>query len=458
MKSIVHQPTKTPTIVIVGQPNVGKSTLFNVLIGKKKSIVYDEPGVTRDYVFETTRLHDHDVTLVDTGGLDFSVSSDFIQKQVQEKIKDIIQEAAGFLVVFDAKAGLTHKDRDVMSALRKFNKPMVGVLNKAADPGVKGLYLEEFLSLGLKNCVEVSAEHKVGLIPLVETMIDVFQLKPSQVIEKKEVIKVAMIGKPNVGKSSIINRLLKEPRMIVSDVPGTTRDTVDTELQFQDHTFVLLDTAGMRKKSKVHDDIEFYSVVRSSGAIEEAHVVVLVLDPNENMTVQDQKIASLVVEEGKGLVIVANKWDLMNDSDAKRDDFRKEAYARSHFLSFADLRFISAKTGEGFDSFLPAVRSVMNRFKKTFSEDDLKELYQAVSTLYPQANMTEWISYQRMNFLSRPVPSFYIRCKRPDKVSDEIKQFWKNAIYQLVDLRGVPIRVVFHKERLKEFSNEGSQK
>ncbi len=442
-------------IVITGRPNVGKSTLFNQLIRKKKSIVYDRPGVTRDCVEEVMQINQKKFNLIDTGGLDKVEGDDDIQRKVQSKIDEISKKADAFLIVVDARHGLSSLDVQSVNKIRKYSKPMILVLNKL-DPGFEPNNLDEFKRLGILTILEVSSEHRLGL----ETVMEVIEqqlLKDVKPFDEADTdgmqmsINIAVVGRPNVGKSSIINALIKEEKMIVSSVAGTTRETIDTELMHMGVKYTLLDTAGLRKSSKINEDLEYYSSLRTKKAIENCHVVVLMIDSIESISTQDQKIAAMVVDMRRGMLVLVNKWDLVKDSQKDRKDFRDELFYRAPFLKFADVKFVSAKSKMGMDSVLPACKAIFNRMRRSFTQDELEHAYKTIAQADTiRASHGHVVTYKRLSYIPKKIATFYVRCNRPDWVSDDIKNHWKNVLFDLFDMRGVPIKITFHRNPLKE--------
>ena len=333
-----------PTVAIVGRPNVGKSTLFNYIVGKRISIVEDTPGVTRDRVYAEGNWRGRSFTLVDTGGIE-PEADDVILSQMREQANLAISMADVIVFVTDLKQGVTAADSDIALMLKKSKKPIVLVCNKADNYGKVSDDIYEFYNLGLGEPYRVSAANAIGIGDMLDA---IYEALPPQTDEEndEEIIKVAIIGKPNVGKSSLVNKILGENRVIVSNVAGTTRDAIDSEFENEFGKYVFIDTAGIRRKSKVSENLEKYSVMRSLLAVERADVCLLMIDANEGVTEQDTKIAGEAHEAGKGIIIVVNKWDEYEKGNGTLEQYKKDVYNKLSYLSYAPILFISAKTGQ----------------------------------------------------------------------------------------------------------------
>lgn len=451
---------KNQLVAIVGRPNVGKSTLFNRLIGYRKAIVYDRPGVTRDRNIVTTKINEQTIDLMDTGGFEFE-SKIKMDQLVNDQIQKGIEESTLLLLVFDGKHGVTDSDDRMVRKLRTFGKPILVVINKI-DTKVSDTVSQEFFKYGFKNVVSVSSEHDIGFEELKEEML---RLLDKAEAATKEVdttsIKIAFVGRPNVGKSSIINALIDEERLAVSEIAGTTRDKIDIAFEKNGQKFILLDTAGMRYKRKVEDDVEYFSIKRTFEAIEEADVVFLVVDAHENLTTQDQKIASKVIERRKGLCILANKWDLMATGDKPKDNFRKEVYAASSFLQFADVVFISAKTKMALDNILKMAKQIRHRLDRTYDIEELTKAYKIISNYHHETGNSGF-HLQLKGLHATPGigkgPIFRIKCNKPHRVSEPYKRYWENALIDFFQLRNVAIKVIFAKEAKKKTEDGKKQK
>jgi GTP-binding protein len=335
---------KKPVVAVVGRPNVGKSTLFNVLAGDMISIVKDTPGVTRDRIYADCTWLDHSFTLIDTGGIEPD-TKDIILSQMREQAEIAITTADVILFIVDVRQGMTDSDSKVADMLRKSRKPVVLAVNKVDNPAKFGNDVYEFYNLGIGDPVAISAASRLGLGDLLDAVVAHFP-EGSGDEEEDDRPRVAIVGKPNVGKSSIINKLLGENRVIVSDIAGTTRDAVDTEIVRNGTEYVFIDTAGLRRKSKIKEELERYSIIRTVTAVERADVVLMVIDAKEGVTEQDAKIAGIAHERGKGIIIVVNKWDAIDKTDKTIYEYTNKIKTVLSFIPYAEFVFVSALTGQ----------------------------------------------------------------------------------------------------------------
>lgn len=438
------------SIAIVGRPNVGKSTLFNRLIGKRKAIVYNRPGVTRDRNEAEMSVGKHVVKLVDTGGFEFDQKGS-IEKEIKHQIEEAISEADVLLWVVDVKTGIHTLDHACIELLRKANKPIVLICNKV-DPGQKQSNVHEFLKFGLKAHVLVSAEHGLGIEDLKEAIEDLLEGRTPMAKPQAELsspIHVALVGRPNVGKSSIINTLLGEHRLAVSEIAGTTRDMVDISFTHDDQDYVFLDTAGMRYKRKVQDDVEYFSIKRTFEAIEKADVVLLILSGPDQLTTQEEKIAAQIIKHHKPLSIFVNKWDLCEKGDHIKSEFRLDLYAEARFLSFADVFFVSALHNKGLEKLLIQAKHLFEKCYREYKEDDLIDAYKAISNHHHQVGRHGYfLELKRLtaHHRSKQSPVFRIKCNNPKWVTTSYRKYWKNALTDFFRLRGIPIDVKFRQK------------
>ena len=336
-----------PIVAIIGKPNVGKSTFFNYLVGSRVSIVEDTPGVTRDRIYADSNWRGRNFTLIDTGGIEPD-SEDVILKQMREQANLAINMADVIIFLTDVKQGVTAADKEIALMLKKSGKPIVLVCNKADNYEKDKNDVYEFYNLGIGEPLPISAANAIGIGDVLDAIYEKFPPKENDE-DEEDIIKVAVIGKPNVGKSSLINKILGEKRTIVSDIAGTTRDAIDTYFENDEGKYILIDTAGIRKKSKVNERIEKFSVMRSLLAIERADVCLMLIDANDGVTDQDAKIAGEAHEAGKGIIIVVNKWDEYEKTTGTLENYKKEIYQKLSYLSYAPIIFISAKTGQRVD-------------------------------------------------------------------------------------------------------------
>ena len=342
---------KLPTIALVGRPNVGKSTIFNRLVGKKQAIIEDTPGVTRDRIYGTGSYYDYKFNVIDTGGID--IGEDAFNKEIKMQAEIAIEEADVVIFIVDGKEGITTNDLVVRDILRRSNKKVVVAINKVDNKKtMENIY--DFYELGFDYYIPVSGSHNIGIDDLMDEATSGFN-KSYDEEYSSDVVKFCVIGRPNVGKSSLVNAILNEERVIVSDVAGTTRDTVDTEFNYEKRPFVVIDTAGMRKKGKVYESIEKYSLLRSMKAIDRSDVCLVVINAEEGIIEHDKHIASYALEAGKALILVVNKWDTIDDKDIGIKEFTKKVRAEFQFLSYVPIVFLSAKTKKRMHTLMPCV-------------------------------------------------------------------------------------------------------
>ncbi len=429
---------KLPLVAVVGRPNVGKSTFFNRIVGKRISIVNDEPGVTRDRIYADAEWCGHAFTLVDTGGIELK-SDDAFSKHILAQADIAIDMADLILFLVDGKEGLTASDLDVAHKLRKSKKPVLLVVNKLDTFNEELLY--EFYSLGLGEPIGISASQALGLGDLLDKVVE--NLPKSTVEETDDSIKVAIVGKPNAGKSSIINRLLGENRVIVSSVAGTTRDAVDIPFNYNKQKYTLIDTAGLRRKSKIEDETtERYSVFRTIDSIRRADVVVLVIDVNEPISEQDVRIAGLIHEENKPSVVVMNKWDLIDKETSSMKDFEKQLGTDLAYMSYFKSVFLSALTGKRMEKLMQAVEEVYENNHKKITAGNLNDILQnayAISSPPSKKGKRLKIFYATQTGVAPP--TFVLFVNDTTLMPDNYKRYLENCIRESVDFSGTPIRI-----------------
>ncbi len=434
------------TVAIIGRPNVGKSTFFNYIVGKRISIVEDTPGVTRDRVYADATWRDRDFTLIDTGGIE-PESDDTITIQMRNQANIAIELADVIVFLTDIKQGVTASDKDIALMLKKSKKPVILVCNKSDTYGEVPNELYEFYNLGLGEPYAVSAVNAKGIGDVLDA---IFEKLPPQT-EKNEddlVIKVAMIGKPNVGKSSLINKILGENRVIVSDIAGTTRDAIDSEFENEFGKYVFIDTAGIRRKSKVDDNLEKYSVVRSMLAIERADVCVLMLDANEGVTAQDAKIAGEAHEAGKGIIIAVNKWDEIEKDNQTLENYKKEVYNKLSYLSYAPIIFISAKTGQRVNKLYEMINMVANQNALRVSTSVLNDiLSEAVTIVQPPTDKGKRLKIYYMTQAGTKPPTFVVFVNDKDLFHFSYERYLINQIRkEFGGLIGTPVRMIVREK------------
>lgn len=434
-----------PVVAIVGRPNVGKSTFINRLVGSREAIVYDQPGVTRDRLYLRTDWNGRDFIVVDTGGIVPGSDEELLQS-IEKQAEAAMEEADLIVFVVDGDAGVTPVDEDIANKLRTTQKPVLIAVNKLdkVEDDPKAM---EFYALGIGEPHPISAMHGHGVGDLLDVIIDT--LPPKTEGEEKEAeLKIAFVGRPNVGKSSLTNSLLGEERMIVSDVSGTTRDAVDTRLHWEGHDFLLVDTAGIRRKSKVGYGVEGFSVVRSLKAMERADVVVLLIDALEGVTEQDQRIAGMAEESGKAVVIAVNKWDLVPKDSHTMNAYRKQVLDALYYVRWAPVVFISAKTGQRVTQVLEAALQAAESNSRRITTGVLNEVITEALTLTPPPSVKgrRLRIYYSSQIRTNP-PTFVFSCNDPELVSDHYKRYLENKIREAFGFEGTPIRLLFRPRR-----------
>ncbi len=438
-----------PIVAIIGRPNVGKSTFFNYIVGKRISIVEDTPGVTRDRVYAEANWRGRDFTLIDTGGIE-PESDDIILSQMRRQADMAVEIADVIIFLTDIKQGVTAADKDIALMLKKSKKPIVLVCNKSDTFGKVPDELYEFYNLGLGEPYAVSAVNAKGIGDVLDAIYDKL---PEQVEEEdeKDIIKVAIIGKPNVGKSSLVNKILGEDRMIVSDIAGTTRDAIDSEFENEFGKYVLIDTAGIRRKSKVNDNLEKYSVMRSLLAIERADVCILLLDAKEGVSAQDAKIAGEAHEAGKGIIIAVNKWDEIEKDNNTIENYKKEVYDKLSYLSYAPIIFISAKTGQRVNKLFEMINMVASQNALRVSTAVLNEvLSEAVTIVQPPTDKGKRLKIFYMTQASTKPPTFVVFVNDKELFHFSYERYLLNQIRKEFGLTGTPVRMIVREKNEKE--------
>ena len=438
-----------PTVAIVGRPNVGKSTFFNYIIGKRISIVADTPGVTRDRVYAETNWRGRSFTLIDTGGIE-PKSNDIILSQMREQANLAIEMADVILFVTNIKDGVTSADSDIALMLKKSKKPVILVCNKSDNYGKVPDEIYEFYNLGLGDPYRVSAANAIGIGDVLDAIYE--KLPPSDGTENEEdVIKVAIIGKPNVGKSSLVNKILGEKRVIVSNIAGTTRDAIDSEFENEFGKYVFIDTAGIRRKNKVSEDLEKYSVLRSLLAVERADVCLLMIDANEGVTEQDTKIAGEAHEAGKGIIIVVNKWDEYKKENGTMEQYKKDVYNKLAYISYAPILFISAKTGQRVNKLFELINSVASQNSLRVSTSVLNQvLNEAIAIVQPPTDKGKRLRIFYMTQASTKPPTFVVFVNDKTLFHFSYERYLINQIRKEFGLMGTPVRMIVREKVEKE--------
>ena len=435
-----------PIVAIVGRPNVGKSTLFNVLAGSRISIVKDTPGVTRDRIYADVSWTDRDFTMIDTGGIEPD-SKDIILSQMREQAQIVIDTADVIVMIVDVRQGLADADAKVADLLRRSKKPVVLAVNKVDNFQKFMMDVYEFYNLGLGEPVPISAASRLGLGDLLDEVIRYFPANSHEETEDERP-KVAIIGKPNTGKSSLINKLCGKDRVIVSDIAGTTRDAVDTEVTFHGQEYVLIDTAGIRRKSKIKEEIERYSIIRAVTAVERADVVILLIDGTEGVTEQDAKIAGIAHERGKGIIIAVNKWDIVEKDD--KTIYRQTERIRQilSFLSYAEIMFISAKTGQRLHKLYEMIDLVMQNNSMRVATGVLNEIMsEAVALQQPPSDKGKRLKLYYMTQVSVKPPTFVIFVNDKELMHFSYTRYLENRIRDAFGFRGTALKFIIRERK-----------
>ena len=436
--------TMKPIIAIVGRPNVGKSAFFNRIVGRRKAIVEDEPGVTRDRNYADVEWEKNAFTLIDTGGFE-PVSKDRMFIQMREQCQLAIDEADAILFVMDGKEGLTPSDKEITDILRRLNKPVFYIVNKIDTPKHEEKVLE-FYGLGVEPIHSISAEHGYGVNELMD---DVMKALPRLTEEKwdRDAAKVAVVGRPNVGKSSLINRLLGYKRVIVDEAPGTTRDAIDTLFERDGKKYVLIDTAGIRRKSRISLRLDKYSIVEALRTIDQSDVALLLLDSKEGVTSQDSRIGGFIHEKGKGCILLVNKWDLVQKDSNTMVEYERKIFSDLKYLSYAPILFISALTGQRVKKVLDVIDHVAEQSKKRIPTSTLNKYFGKWVESHPHPlykNRTVKLNY--ITQVSVGPPTFVIFTNYPDGIHFSYERFLINQIREAFGYEGVPIRLQFRKK------------
>jgi len=430
-----------PIVAIVGRPNVGKSTLFNRVVERRLAIEDDVPGVTRDRLYADTDWAGREFTLVDTGGL--AEGEDPLTVQVRKQVEIAIREADVLVMVVDGQAGLTPADEEVARLLRRAGKPTVVAVNKVDDQRLDGVEYD-FYRLGLGEPVPVAASYGRNVGDLLDAVVRLLPETPTGPEVQEDEIAVAIIGRPNVGKSSLVNRLVGEERVVVSDIPGTTRDAVDTLWRHGDVVFRLIDTAGLRRKSRVKDDVEFYSGLRTQRALARADVACLVLDAREPATEQDKRIAGLALEGGKACVLAVNKWDLVRKGPNTADEYREALYREYDFLRFAPIVFISALTGQRLERLAEAIHQAARNHRRRVSPAALQKVLQDAMVVHePPGRKGRRLEIKAVTQVGERPPAILFTVNDPELVHFSYQRFLENTLRQAFDFTGTPLRLIF---------------
>ena len=438
-----------PIVAIVGRPNVGKSTLFNALAGSRISIIQDTPGVTRDRIYADVEWLDRSFTMIDTGGIEPD-TNDIILSQMREQAQIAIDTADVILFMTDLKQGLVDTDAKVADMLRRSHKPVLLVVNKVDSFARDEAAVYEFYNLGIGDPYPVSAANRTGIGDLLD---EVLKRLPAKNASEEEDTrpKVAIVGKPNVGKSSIINRLLGEDRLIVSDIAGTTRDAVDTVVKYDGREYVFIDTAGIRRKNRIKEDLEHYMIVRAVGAVERADVVVVVIDATEGVTEQDAKIAGIAHERGKGIIIAVNKWDAVEKDTHTVKKFSDKIRQTLSFMAYADILFISAKSGQRLTKLYSMVDEVIESANRRVGTGVLNEiLSEAVALQQPPMDKGKRLKCYYMTQVGVAPPTFVLFVNDKKLMHFSYERYIENQIRTAFGFKGTAIRIITRERAKKE--------
>ena len=438
-----------PLVAIVGRPNVGKSMLFNRLVGRRLSIVEDTPGVTRDRLYAECEWCGRRFDVVDTGGIEPTTDSEILL-YMREQAQIAINSATVIVLVTDIRTGVTAADKDVANMLLRSRKPVVLAVNKADSTGAEDPAIYEFYSLGLGDPIAVSAVHGHGTGDLLDECLKHFPPAEEE-DEEDDCIKVAVIGKPNVGKSSLINRILGEKRLIVSDIAGTTRDAVDTMFENEQGRYMFIDTAGIRRKSKIDEKIEKFSVMRSQLAVERADVCIIMIDARDGVTEQDTKIAGLAHESGKACIVAVNKWDLVDKETGTMEKMRKDIMRDLSFMSYAPIIFISAVTGQRTEKLFELINFVNDQSNMRISTGMLNNvLADAQARVQPPTDKGRRLKIYYMTQTGIKPPNFVIFCNSRELFHFSYQRYIENQLRTVFGLEGTPIRIVIRQKGDKE--------
>jgi GTP-binding protein len=438
-----------PIVAVVGRPNVGKSTLFNKLAGERISIVQDTPGVTRDRIYADVEWLNYRYKLIDTGGMEIG-TEDVILKQIIVQAEIAIETADVIIFVTDVKQGVTDDDLQVANMLRRTKKPVVLAVNKVDNMRQENLDVYEFYSLGMGEPMAISAGQMLGLGDLLEVVTSYFP-EGAEGEEEDDVIKVAIIGKPNVGKSSLVNNILGEDRLIVSDIAGTTRDAIDSPIEIDGQKYVFIDTAGMRRKSKIKEEIERFSIIRAVAAVERCDVAILVIDANEGITDQDTKIAGIAHERGKAAIVAVNKWDSIEKDDKTMNKYLKDIANELAYMPYAPRVFISAKTGQRVTKLLDMIKVVNENHSLRISTGVLNDvLIEAMAMQQPPSDKGKQLKIYYMTQVSTKPPTFVIFVNDRELMHFSYRRYIENQLRDAFGFSGTPIHFIVREKGEKD--------
>lgn len=438
-----------PLVAIVGRPNVGKSTFFNRIVGQRISIVEDTPGVTRDRLYADAEWCGHSFTLIDTGGLEIK-SEDVMWSHIRAQAQIAVETADVIVFMLDGKTGLTHEDYEVAAYLRKSRKPILLVVNKLDNNEQHLLY--DFYELGLGEPIGISAGQAKGLGDVLDEIVKLTGKYETE--EKEEALKIAVVGKPNAGKSSLVNKLLGYDRVIVSDIAGTTRDAIDTRIKIGDKEYILIDTAGIRRKRSVEEDLEQYSVMRSLGAVRRADVCLIVIDSSEELSEQDVKIAGYVHEQGKPSVVVMNKWDVVEKDTYTIEKCNRKLKEELKFMDYFIPTYVSAKTGKRVDNLIKLAERAYENASRRISTGLLNDvLREAILTNEPPSKNGKRLKIYYVTEVSANPPTFVIFVNDDTLMHFSYRRYLENALRRSFDFEGTPVRLIIRNKNEKDLEN-----
>ncbi len=437
-----------PIVAVVGRPNVGKSTIFNMMAGSKISIVQDTPGVTRDRIYADVEWLNYGFTIIDTGGIEPD-SKDIILSQMRNQAEIAIDTADVILFVVDVKTGINDTDYKVADMLRKSAKPIVLCVNKVDNFEKLQYDVMEFYNLGLGEPFPLSAVNKVGMGDLLDEIVGHFY-EPAESEEDDEITKIAIIGKPNVGKSSLVNKILGEDRHIVSEIAGTTRDAVDSKIQYEDKEYVFIDTAGLRRKKKIKEEIEKYSIIRAVAAIEKSDIAILMIDATEGITEQDAKIAGIAHDRGKGAVIVVNKWDAIEKNDKTMYRFLDDIQVTLNYMTYAPIVFISAKTGLRINKLFETIEMVIQNQTLRIQTGVINDiLYDAMAMNQPPSDKGKRLKIYYMTQVSIKPPTFVMFVNEKELTHFSYTRYIENKLREAFGFKGTPLKMLIRERKEK---------
>ena len=453
MKNFIH----AKIVALIGRPNVGKSTLFNRITKSRKAIVDPTPGVTRDRQYERVEWEGKSFILVDTGGIEAegrtAEDKDIMAANIREQTLQAVAEADILLFLMDGREGLTPTDFDVTNLLRKTDKPVYFVANKIDGAEQETNLLAAFYELGVEKVWPISAEHGYGVQSLLDNFAASLPDEAEPFRQPDELVRIAFFGRPNVGKSSLINRLLGEERMVVSNIPGTTRDSIDTLLTQKSKNYLLIDTAGIRRKGKTKEKLEKFSIIKALAALESCDLVLILIDAEEGITEQDTKVIGYTQEQGRGCILVINKWDLVKGDAKKQKKILAEVEMATQFVSFAPVLTVSALTGKGVNRILPVINSVYEQYCMKFSTNSLNRILQDATTAHPPSlHRGRRIKLLYTTQIANRPPTFAIVCNYPKAIHFSYHRYLVNSFRKKLGLDKTPSRVFFRERKRKKIN------